>query len=25
MEGQWLPAGTPDEYERAIKEWKGFK
>ena len=25
MEGQWLPAGTPDEYESAIKEWKGFK
>lgn len=25
MEGQWLPAGTPNEYERAIKEWKGFK
>lgn len=23
MEGQWLPAGTPDEYEQAIKEWKG--
>lgn len=23
MGGQWLPAGTPDEYERAIKEWKG--
>ena len=22
MEGQWLPAGTPEEYERAIKEWK---
>lgn len=23
MEGQWLPAGTPDEYEYAIKEWRG--
>lgn len=25
MEGQWLPAGTPDEYEKAIKEWKGIQ
>jgi NDP-sugar pyrophosphorylase family protein len=25
MEGQWLPAGTPDEYEKAIKEWKGVQ
>ena len=25
MEGQWLPAGTPEEYERAIKEWKGVE
>lgn len=23
MAGQWLPAGTPEEYERAIKEWEG--
>ena len=23
MSGQWLPAGTPEEYERAIKEWSG--
>lgn len=23
MGGQWLPAGTPEEYEQAIKEWKG--
>ncbi|MBN1923541.1 MAG: nucleotidyltransferase family protein [Nanoarchaeota archaeon] len=23
MGGQWLPAGTPDEYEAAIKEWRG--
>jgi NDP-sugar pyrophosphorylase family protein len=22
MEGQWLPAGTLEEYEQAIKEWK---
>ena len=25
MGGQWLPAGTPDEYERAIKEWRGIE
>jgi NDP-sugar pyrophosphorylase family protein len=25
MEGQWLPAGTPEEYEKAIKEWKGIQ
>jgi NDP-sugar pyrophosphorylase family protein len=22
MEGQWLPSGTLEEYEQAIKEWK---
>lgn len=24
FEGQWLDAGTPENYEKAIKEWKGL-
>ncbi|VVB76015.1 Bifunctional protein GlmU [Candidatus Tiddalikarchaeum anstoanum] len=25
MEGQWLPAGTPEEYEKAIQEWRDIE
>ncbi len=25
MSGQWLPAGTPEEYEKAILEWRGIE
>jgi NDP-sugar pyrophosphorylase family protein len=23
--GQWFDIGTPERYERALKEWKGIK